>query len=536
MIASLFRFQVRFSIQILPVMVAALIISACADMTGESSLSRFGRPVIVDGLDVSFMGAVIERGFEEVRDRALYKPDVDDLFTAALGELRSIDRNLSIEVTDGRILLTVGEKVASDIGEAPRGDVTQWSRATIEAILLARRESELFHQADGEAFYVALFDGALSRLDRFSRYADRRDAARNRFVREGVIGLGIRVAPALDGALVQAIVRDGPAAAAGVMNGDLIVAVDDVSLSHKTLSEIRRHLEGQAKGSVELTIRRPNTTKAIVIEAQRELIVPDTVTSRVVDGVAELKISGFNQRTAHAVEKAVSEAIASTDNDLKGLILDLRGDPGGLLDQAIAMADLFLDHGSIAELRGRHPGSNQSYSAGRGDITAGLPIAIIVDGRAASAAEIVVAALQDNHRAVVVGTVTLGKGSVQTIIRLPNNGELALTWSRATTPGGVGLEGLGILPDICLSGEVATAGAIISRLFVAPNPMAGVRSLWLNPAHGSDHEITSLRGKCPAETRTDRALDLQVARRIVSDPTLLSIAVPYSNSQLAVTP
>jgi len=161
---------------------------------------------------------------------------------------------------------------------------------------------------------------------------------------------------------------------------------------------------------------------------------------------------------------------------------------------------------------------------------------VIVDGRAASASEILAAALQDNGRAVVVGTVTLGKGSVQTIVRLPNNGEMALTWSRAATPRGVGLHGLGILPDICLSGQVAPAREVISELFVAPNPMVDYRARWLNPPEGRQGNDMVLRGECPAETRTERTLDLEIARRIVSDPVLLSIAVPENSDQLAVSP
>ena len=536
MIARFARFQSRSIAKSILVGAVALLISACTTMTGEGSVSHSRRPVIVDGLNVSFMGAVVEHGFKEIRDRALYEPDVDDLFTAALDELNRIDRNVSFAVTDGRIFLNIGENPASDIGEAPHDDVTRWSQTMIKVILSARRESELFHQADSEAFYRALFDGALSRLDRYSRYADRLDAARYRFARDGVLGLGVRVVSAPDGALVKGIVEDGPAAAAGVLLNDLIVAADDVPLAQMPLSEVRQHLEEGAEGTVKLTIKRPGESETLTIETQWELIVPDTVTGRAVDGIAELRIRSFNQRTARAVEETYLEVKAGSDETLKGLILDLRGDPGGLLNQAIMVADLFLEQGSITELRGRHPGSNQSYKADWGDITNGLPVVIIVDGRAASAAEIVVAALQDNRRAIVVGTVTLGKGSVQTIVRLFNNGELSLTWSHATAPSGVGLHGLGVLPDICLSGEVSPAGAVISGLFVAPNPMAGVRPRWLNPPQGNDQQLASLRSECPAETRTDRALDLEVARRIVNDPALLSVAVPNNRAQLAITP
>src|SRR5262249_55126034 len=150
----------------------------------------------------------------------------------------------------------------------------------------------------------------------------------------------------------------------------------------------------------------------------------------------------------------VTDARKANGSALKGIVLDMRGDPGGLLDQAIETADLFLDSGVIAILKGRHPGAQQFYSAHRGDIADGTPIVILTDGHTASAAEIVTAALQDNGRAVVVGTESLGKGSVQTIVGLPSGGELSISWAHVTTPRGTLLHGLGILPDICLAADV----------------------------------------------------------------------------------
>jgi carboxyl-terminal processing protease len=525
------------------VLVSALLIGACASIPTGNSLSDANASIIIEELNISFMAAVITQGFEEIRDRAFYEPDMDEIFVAALKELRRIDRDVSFEIVDDHIYMSTRNDsvegsqnlVRENLGEAPEGDVTQWSLATINAILAARKTSALFRGADDEALYEALFNGAITKLDLFSRYNGPREAALSRLIRDGVIGLGVRVIATRGGALVQSIMVDGPAAKAGLLIDDLIVAADNIQLENRSLSDIRRRLEGRVEGTVELTIRRTGEAEDLVLESQRELIVADTVTSRVVDGVAELRIRSFNQRTAQAVEDAFLQAQASSTNELKGLVLDLRGDPGGLLDQAVAVADRFLNRGPISELSGRHSGANQSYRAIQGDITNGLPIVVVVDGLAASAAEIVAAALQGNDRAVIIGTVTLGKGSVQTIIRLHNNGELALTWSRAAAPNGIGLHGLGVLPDVCLSGEISPVESVVSKLITAPNPMASIRSLWLNPPQGSDQKMASLRDECPAETRTDRPLDLQVARRIASDPALLSIAMAKNGSQISVT-
>lgn len=526
------------------IMLPAFLLGACTSLPDENLTSGPNAPIIVDELNISFMGAVISQGFGEIRDRAFYEPKMDEVFTAALKELKRIDKNVSFEVDEDHVYLTTSGDTSGDtdgsvrqvIVDSPKGGVTQWSLAAINAILAARKSSNLFRDADDEALYEALFDGAISTLDSFSRYDGRREAALNRLIRDGVIGLGVRVLPASGGAVIQSIMVDGPAAKAGLRIDDLIVAADDVYLANKSLPEIRMHLEGRMEDSVNLTIRRIGEPEDLIIETRRELIVADTVTSRVIDDVVELRIRSFNQRTAQAVEHAFLEAQLNSADQLKGLVLDLRGDPGGLLDQAVAVADRFLDRGAISELSGRHPGANQSYRAVSGDITNGLPIVVVVDGLAASAAEIVAAALQSNDRAVVVGTVTLGKGSVQTIIRLHNNGELALTWSRAAAPDGIGLHGLGVLPDVCLSGIVSPAETVVSKLITMPNPMADVRSQWINPPRGSDSKIVSLRNACPAETRSGRALDLQVARRIAADPALLSIAKAKSGPQLAIMP
>ena len=208
-------------------------------------------------------------------------------------------------------------------------------------IIAARENSSLFRNADDEALYEALFDGAVSKLDPFSRYDTRREAALSRLIRDGIIGLGVRVIPANGGAVVRSIMVNGPAEKAGLKIDDLIIAADDISFAGKSISEIRRQLEGRAEGAVDLTVRRIGELEDLIIRAPRELIVADTVTSRVIDGIVELRVQSFNQRTARAVERVFTTARAEAGGEVKGVILDMRGDPGGLLDQAVAVADRF---------------------------------------------------------------------------------------------------------------------------------------------------------------------------------------------------
>ena len=489
----------------------------------------------MDGLDVSAMNTVFIKGFSEIKDRALEEPTLERLFIDGLGGLKSLDADVRVSITDGHLILNYQDEKAIDLGSPPKDNVAAWSRAAILTVLAGRKASPLLQLADEEAIYKVIFTGALSPMDPFSRYASRQDAARNRLVRDGVIGLGVRVELVPDGAVIQAIVRDGPGDLAGLRINDTILTADNVALTNQSLMDVRKRLDGTTGSPVALTVRRAGETEPRNLIAVRDLVVPDTVTSTVIDGVAELRIRSFNQRTAHAVEKAVIAARRETGGQLKGIVLDVRGDPGGLLDQAIDIADLFLDTGAIVTLRGRHPGSQQYYAAHRGDIAPGIPLAIVVDGKSASASEIVAAALQDNHRAAVVGTVSWGKGSVQTVLRLPNSGEIALTWSRAFAPRGVALHGLGLLPDVCLSGEATTVSDVVGRMFTGPQTSADVRRQWRVAADTpAVHE--ELRTACPSEAHPDRAADLEVARRLVSDPALLALAIPDDAPQLAVKP
>jgi len=205
---------------------------------------------------------------------------------------------------------------------------------------------------------------------------------------------------------------------------------------------------------------------------------------------------------------------------LKGVVLDLRGNPGGLLHQSVRVADLFLDHGRIITTQGRHPDSDQYYEAGGRDIVAGLPVVVLIDGGSASAAEIVAAALQDRGRAVIVGTTSYGKGTVQTVISLPNSGELTLTWSRLVPPSGYLLHGHGVVPSLCTSGIRGDDPEAVESVIAAR---------WATmPA-----DAPSTARACPAERRIDD-LELVVARRLLGDrATYVRALDPTPNVALA---
>ena len=209
-------------------------------------------------------------------------------------------------------------------------------------------------------------------------------------------------------------------------------------------------------------------------------MVPETVEVRRKADIAIIRLAGFNVDSAKDLRRAVKRQMQSVEGPPAGFVLDLRSNPGGRLDISIDVADLFLDSGEIIVTHGRHPSSRQAYAASRGDETGQRPIVTLINGNSASAAEIVTAELQDHGRAVVIGTNSFGKGSVQSVLRLPNNGEITLTWSRFLTPSGYRLHELGVLPTVCThgGGDLQTPDALAPAVRGGEYVIAGELGNW----------------------------------------------------------
>lgn len=519
----------RSSYRLFAAAAAMLLLAACAAPTPKPAVPH----VYMDGLDVTAMRAVFKRGLDEIKTRAYDDQNMDELFKSAVANLQTIDAAISVTPSGDHVAL--GYNGATNDVPVVYGDTVSLTTALLDTVLAVRKHSTALKVADEETIYKTIFPPMLAKIDPYSRYATRTDASRNRLLRDGVIGLGLEVVAVPAGAWVTALVVDGPAAKAGVKSNDVIVKVNGTFIARRHLADMRQMLDGSSDTLVNLEIRRLGERKPIQIVAKRDLIVPDTVTSTLTNGIAEMHVRSFNQRTGSAVSQLVTEARKANGGTLKGIVLDLRGDPGGLLDQAIEMADLFLDSGVIAVLKGRHPGAQQFYAAHHGDIADGAPIVILTDGRTASAAEIVAVALQDNGRAIVVGTESLGKGSVQTVIGLPNGGELSITWAHVTTPRGTLLHGLGVLPDVCLMGDAPDLSAISAQTLLNLEPSADVRRQWT--AAGVDEELRrNLRMTCPAQANPEREAELDVARLLLRDPALIARLTTGQSPQLATKP
>ncbi|MDP3660203.1 S41 family peptidase, partial [Phenylobacterium sp.] len=319
---------------------------------------------------------------------------------------------------------------------------------------------------DQSKLIESAIDGMLTSLDPHSGYLspdsfdDMRDQTRGEYG-----GLGIEVTSE-DGVVKVISPMDGtPAALAGIKAGDYITAVDGASVLGMSVTDAVKQMRGKAGEPVVLTIAREKTDP-FDVKIVREVIKPKSVTARMEGEYGYLRIGSFNEKTTDETEAAFADLKAKNPK-MKGLVLDLRNNPGGLLDQAVGVSDLFLDGGEIVSQRGRDPRDVERYNARPGEITNGLPMVVVINSGSASAAEIVAGALQDRKRAAVVGLTSFGKGSVQTVIPLRGgmDGALKLTTARYYTPSGRSIQKTGIDPDLEVASSREEAQAIANKAF-----------------------------------------------------------------------
>ncbi|HEX8644925.1 MAG TPA: S41 family peptidase [Allosphingosinicella sp.] len=313
-----------------------------------------------------------------------------------------------------------------------------------------RVRSEYVEQVDDDRLIRGAIDGMLASLDPHSSYLDERNFRSLMTTTEGNYGgLGLSVTME-DGAVkVIAPTRDTPADRAGVKAGDFITHIDGRLFYGGTLDEAVEQMRGQPGTNVRLTIVRPGRDRPFDVTITRAIIDIPAARSEVRNNVGIITVTTFNRNTTEAVAAEIQKVQRQAGNSLVGFVIDLRSNPGGLLDQAIGLSDLFLERGEIVSQRGRRRNDIERYHARPGDITNGLPLVILVDAGTASAAEIVAAAVQDHRRGIVMGERTFGKGSVQTLIPLGRGDTaLRLTTARYYTPSGRSVQEGGIAPDI----------------------------------------------------------------------------------------
>ncbi len=505
-------------------LIAALLVLAgsCAPVSHERGPRA--------GLDYAGAERVFAFGYTSIVDRHLDPISPGAIAFEGMRGLASIDPEIGLDRVGDTVRLTAADHVVAEYPLPADTDTKSWARLTVTTALDARSLSDTLRAVDVERVYEAVFDATLSKLDLFSRYSGAKEARDHRASRSGFGGIGIRFEMLEGEARITEVMDETPAAVAGLQIDDVITHVDGERAAAMDREELSKRLRGPVSSAVLVTVRRG--FKPIEVSLHRALIVAPTITASFKDGIAEFRISSFNQRTASSLATELAAIRAKAGAELKGVILDLSGNPGGLLDQAVTIGDLFIAQGPLVSTRGRHPMASQSYEARPGDIGEDLALVVLVDGKSASAAEIVAAALQDAGRAVLVGTNSYGKGTVQTVIHLPNDGEMTLTWSRFHAPSGYALHGLGVLPSLCTN---PAAGLARSEDALAAN-----LDQWRHTPIEDAATRKQLRALCPAESRATAEGDHIVALRLLADrplmARLLAVSTPSDPTSLAQRP
>jgi carboxyl-terminal processing protease len=320
-----------------------------------------------------------------------------------------------------------------------------------------RVRANYVEKPDDSKLIESAINGMLAGLDPHSSYMDSKSFRDLQVQTRGEFGgLGIEVT--MEDGLIKVVapIDDTPAAKAGIMANDIITHLDEEPVQGLTLNQAVEKMRGPENSKIKLKIMRKGQDKPLEVSITRARIQVRSVRSRLEgDDVGFIRVTQFNEQTTGDLKKAITDLSTQASDKLKGLVIDLRNNPGGLLDQAISVSDAFLEKGEIVSTRGRNAEETQRFNARAGDLTKGKPLIVLINGGSASASEIVAGALQDHRRATVIGTRSFGKGSVQTIIPLGSgNGALRLTTARYFTPSGRSIQAKGISPDIEVLQEV----------------------------------------------------------------------------------
>jgi len=359
--------------------------------------------------------------------------------------------------------------------------------------------------------------GMLSNLDPHSAYLDAEAFQDLQIGTSGEFGgLGIEVGQEDGFIKVITPIDDTPAQRAGIRAGDLIIRLDDVSVKGMPLADAIQRMRGKPNTSITLTIVREGLQKPIKVKLIREVIQVKSVKNRWLEpGFGYLRITQFQAKTAPNLQQALQELEQQNKGPLKGLILDLRNNPGGVLNGAVEVADDFLNEGAIVQTKGRGNGSDQTFKATPGDLLKGAPMVVLVNGGSASASEIVAGALQDHRRAIILGERTFGKGSVQTILPLGNGTAVKLTTARYYTPNGRSIQAEGIEPDIKLKPlKVASAEDSAEPGFLKESDLSGHLH---NDRNGKDGKADGAKPDNTPDTAGSKSADSDDGSLVQSD-------------------
>ena len=369
--------------------------------------------------------------------------------------------SLYLSVTLGLLMGAAGSLIGETLGERPEADDLPLEELRTFAEIFGRIKSDYVEPVDDRQLLESAIRGMLAGLDPHSAYLNDEEYRELQVGTTGEFGgLGIEVGMEDGFVKVIAPIDDTPAERAGMQAGDLIIRIDDKPVKGMSLNDAVKLMRGKPGSEISLTLLREGTEKPFKVELVRDIIQVASVKSRMLQpGYGYVRIAHFQSRTTEDLLKALSKLEEDNEGQLNGLVLDLRNNPGGVLNSAVGVSDTFLGGGLIVYTKGRVDDSELEFKAGPDDALDGAPLVVLVNSGSASASEIVAGALQDHKRAIIMGGSTFGKGSVQTIVPIDNTSALKLTTARYYTPSGRSIQAHGIEPDIILQrGRLELAG------------------------------------------------------------------------------
>ena len=469
---------------------------------------------------------MLAESLRQVLERHLERPAPGDLALWSLRGLSVLDPRIEATRRGTEIALRVEDRVLATAPLTPLAGRDPPATAGALANLLGGfyeaswRSSPALRRAGAERLIASGFEEVFNHLDPYSRYLTPTEVRAVRERRVGQSALGLRIAVQGNALAVAAVTPGGPAALAGIRAGDQLLAVDGRRLGARDPGLAAALLEGPEGSTVRLSLSRAGRVREVALP--REPAVAGTVTAERREDILWIRIASFSALTERQLTAALVDGFA--ERAPRGVVLDLRANRGGLLSQAVAAADAFLADGLVARTEGRHPEATRRYEAGGQDLARGRPVVVLVDGRTASAAEIVALALADRRRAAVVGSATMGKGLIQLIAPLPNEGEIMVTWSRVLAPSGWPLHGIGVLPVLCTSLGPQALATGLAGLQAGQAPMAAALARQRAArAPVPAAEQLALRGACPAAE--GRQADLLAARALIESPAAYAAAL-----------
>lgn len=504
-----------FSLRCAILCITGTILAGCA--SGPSDVTLGDQDLRTHDVVLQAMGLLENRYIDPLSP--------EQLTVNALDGLSAIDPAISAVITPDTIITQCHRATVREMALPAAAELTHfedqnetWAGLVLRGLVDLRAHSAALRRADNQTIQTALLKGAIAGLDRYSRYEAPRQAETTRTRREGYIGVGIEVIGGEGYPVVREILDGSPAGKSGVRPGDQIVSVDGVDQYNHQTDDTTRMLHGQIGTTTAIEYNPSGTNDIVKTVLTRERVIERTVFSRFQHNILILRVTSFNSDTGSELAKALERARdGNPGKDLHGVVLDLRGNRGGLLNQGVAVADAFLAGGPIGKTHARISAARHTFDADNHDLAGGLPLVVLIDGRTASSAELVAAALQDRGRALLVGTTSFGKGSVQAINDLINHGTLTFTWSRMTAPSGYIFDRIGLHPAICTSlNPGLSATAMIADAIKRKDKLRALMVAWRETGFQDQSKRQALRATCPTDT-TKRKIDVDVAEKLIEN-------------------